>query len=125
MAQKTPVFTNLDEAKAFAAEQSAKNPRARSVYRLEVPSIDGREPIVTFVVAQSVPRAQNHAFAVLRDQFGISLGVAERTARAKPKSLEEQVRSLSPEEIERVKAMLNELSPEEKASRKRKHAEQE
>lgn len=110
MAEKTPTFVDLEVAKKFAAEQTAANPRARQVYRLEYTK-DG-QTVTKFIVAQSVPRAQNHAFAELRDAFGIKLGVAERKAGGfQPKSLEETVRSLSPEEIDRVKQMLAAMQP--------------
>lgn len=108
MAEKTPIFDDLETAKGYAAEQTAKNPRARSVYRLEF--VKDGTTITKFLVAQSVPRAQNHAFGVLRDTFGVKLGVAERKMGGfVQKTPEEMVRSLSPEEIDRVKAMLEQM----------------
>lgn len=120
MPQKTPVFADLDQAKAFAAEQTAANPRARTVYKLEFAGKDGSLKEV-YLVAQSVPRAQNHAFGVLRDEFEVKLGVAERKAGGfRQKTPEEMVRSLSPEEIERVKGILAEMSGGEKPARRKK-----
>ena len=103
MAHET--YSDLESAKAAAAEATAKFGKERIAYRIPAQTLDVAE---VYVVAQSMQRARSHAVAVT----GLKVEIAERGERKPPrkKTVEETIRALSPEELARARAMLDELS---------------
>lgn len=110
--EKTPTFADVEAAKAFAKQEneSGKYSRAREVYSLAF--MKGNEKKTVYLVAQTLIRAHSHSVRVLRDELGVELRLADKAPRAPrlPVTAEEVVKTLSAEEIERVKKLLGDMA---------------